>query len=146
MGKGKENLLSRTAPSPGESRDLTNIITLIFLSPWAGPLLEKKPLTIFVPFSIIHSVVPQIWPKLLFSHALRKWNMQSSYLGSGWGGGQIECIIGDSKIEKKRQTRVGTNQCFSPRGQANILLPSSSRISYKFKTFKITNFRYSQRK
>ena len=45
-GKGKESLLSRPAPSPRESRE-RNIIPLIHLSPCEGPLLAKKPLTIF---------------------------------------------------------------------------------------------------
>ena len=27
--------------------------------------------------------------------------MQSSHLGRGWGAGKTECIIGDSKIEKR---------------------------------------------
>ena len=32
-GEGKENLLSRPTPSPRESRELTNIIPVIYLSP-----------------------------------------------------------------------------------------------------------------
>ena len=72
--------------------------------------------------------------------------MQSSHLGRGWGAGKPECIIGDSKIEKRGKPEQGQTSVFSPHGRANKLLPSSSRISYKFGTFKITNLRYSHRK
>ena len=66
--------------------------------------------------------------------------------GKGVGSGENRVYYWGFKNRKKRQTRVGTNQCFSPHGRANKLLPSSSRISYKFGTFKITNLRYSHRK
>ena len=33
--------------------------------------------------------------------------MQSSHLGRGWGAGKTECIIGDSKIEKRGKPEYG---------------------------------------